>query len=69
MMNLAMGLLFLVLLAPMVTSFTGQPWYVQAAFVLFGLPFVLVALLCLTSAARPGSLGRGLRRLRSRRSR
>jgi hypothetical protein len=68
-MNLALGVLFLVLLAPMLTSFTGQPWYVQAAFVLFGLPFVLVAALCLSSAVRPGSLGRALRRLRSRRSR
>ena len=62
-----MGVFFLVVLAPVLTSFTGKPWYVQVALVLFGSPFVLVALLCLTSAARPGSLGRGVRRLRARR--
>jgi ABC-type spermidine/putrescine transport system permease subunit II len=67
-LNLAMGVFFLVVLAPALTSFTGKPWYVQAALVLFGLPFVLVAGLCLTSAARPGSLGRAARRLRARRS-
>jgi hypothetical protein len=53
-------------LAPAVGAWEGKPWYAQAAMVMFGLPFVLVALLCLSSAARPGSVGRAARRLRSR---
>lgn len=64
-----MALFFLVVLAPVVTSFDGKPWYVQAAIVLFGVPFLLVAALCLSSAARPGSIGRAARRARARRSR
>ena len=66
MLNLALGLFFLVVLAPVVTAWDGKPWYVQAAFVLFGAPFVLVAVLCLMSAARPGSVARAFRRLRRR---
>ena len=64
-----MAAFFLVVLAPVLTSFTGKPWYVQAAMVLFGTPFLLVAVLCLCSAARPGSLGRAARRMRARRQR
>jgi hypothetical protein len=65
-LNLAVAVLFLLLLAPAVGAWAGKPWYVQAAIVLFGTPFLLVALLCLASAARPGSLGRAARRLRRR---
>jgi hypothetical protein len=65
-LNLALGLFFLVVLAPVVTSWSGKPGYVQAAFVLFGTPFVLVAVMCLASAARPGSVARTFRRLRRR---
>lgn len=66
-LNAFMAVFFLVVLAPVVTSFAGQPWYVQAAIVLFGTPFLLVAAMCLASAVRPGSFGRGARRLRTRR--
>ena len=66
-LNGAMATFFLVVLAPVLTSFDGKPWYVQAAIVLFGSPFLLVAGLCLASALRPGSLGRAVRRLRARR--
>lgn len=66
-LNASLALVFLLLLAPVVTSFGGKPWYVQAAVVLFGSPFVLVAGLCLASAVRPGSLGRAARRARARR--
>ena len=68
-LNAFMAVFFLVVLAPVVTSFTGQPWYVQAAIVLFGTPFLLVAGLCLASALRPGSLGRAARRAKARRAR
>lgn len=66
-LSTSIGVLFLVVLAPVVVAFDGKPWYVQAAIVLFGLPFVLVAGLCLASAARPGSLGRAVKRRRRRR--
>lgn len=66
-LNAAIAVFFLAVLAPVVTSFGGKPWYVQAAIVLFGTPFVLVAGLCLASALRPGSIGRAARRARSRR--
>ena len=68
-LNLSIAALFLLLLAPVVTSFDGKPWYVQAAIVLFGSPFLLVAALCLSSALRPGSVGRAARRARARRAR
>jgi threonine/homoserine/homoserine lactone efflux protein len=66
-LNLAIAAFFLAVLAPVVSAWSGKPGYVQAAFVLFGTPFLLVALLCLVSAARPGSLGRAARRMRARR--
>lgn len=66
-LNAAIAVFFLVVLAPVVTSFGGKPWYVQTAIVLFGTPFVLVAGLCLASALRPGSIGRAARRARARR--
>lgn len=68
-LNAALAVFFLVVLSPVVTSFGGKPWYVQAAFVLFGTPFLLVAGLCLSSALRPGSVGRAARRVRARRAR
>ena len=61
------GLAGLLLLAPIVTNFDGKPGYVQVALVAFALPFVLLASACLASAARPGSLGRAVRRRRQRR--
>jgi MFS-type transporter involved in bile tolerance (Atg22 family) len=65
-LNVAIAVLFLALLAPVFGAWSGKPGYVQAAIVLFGTPFLLVALLCLSSAARPGSVGRAARRLRRR---
>lgn len=65
-LNLALGLFFLALLAPVFVGWSGKPGYAQAAMVLYGTPFLLVALLCLVSAARPGSIGRTARRLRRR---
>ncbi len=65
-LNVALAAVFLLLLAPIVTELDGKPVYVQVALVLLAIPFVLLALACLSSAARPGSLGRGVRRLRGR---
>lgn len=66
-LNVALALLLLLLVAPVVTEFAGKPWYVKVFFVGFGLPVALLVVACLTSAARPGSLGRALRRQRGRR--
>ena len=62
----AIGVFFLAVLAPVVATWHDRPGPVKAGIVLFGAPFLVVAVLCLTSAARPGSVGRGLRRLRRR---
>lgn len=66
-LNLALAVVLLLLVAPIVTQFGGKPGYVQVALVCVTVPVVLLALACLSSAARPGSLGRGVRRLRARR--
>lgn len=65
-LNLALAAVFLLLLAPIVTELGGKPAYVQVALVGLTLLFGFLALLCLASALRPGSLGRTLRRLRRR---
>ena len=62
-------MLLLLLVAPVVVNFGGKPWYVQAFFGLFAVPVFLLVAACLTSAARPGSLGRAVRRRRRRRRR
>ena len=64
--NLALAVVLLALVAPVVSNFDGKPAYVQVLLVLVTLPVTLLALACLSSAARPGSLGRTLRRLRRR---
>ena len=65
--NAGLAAFFLAVLAPITTNLDGKPGYVQVVLVLVALPFLLVALLCLVSAARPGSLGRAARRARARR--
>lgn len=65
-LNLALTVFLLLVVAPIVTHLGGKAVYVQVALVLSVLPVLLVALLCLASAARPGSLGRAVRRRRSR---
>ena len=66
--NVALAVLLALLVAPVVTNFGGKPWYVQGFFVFFGLPVLLLVTICLASAARPGSLGRAVRRRRARRT-
>jgi protein-S-isoprenylcysteine O-methyltransferase Ste14 len=68
-LNVFLAVVLLLLVAPVVTQFDGKRWYVQIVLVSVTVPVVLLALACLSSAARPGSLGRGLRRLRARRRR
>lgn len=64
--NAAIALVLLLIVGPVVVNLDGKPGYVQVALVLVALPVLLVAVLCLASAARPGSLGRAFRRLRRR---
>ena len=66
-LNVALAVVLLLLVAPIVTNFDGKRWYVQVVLLCVTVPSVLLALACLSSAARPGSLGRGVRRLRARR--
>ena len=65
-LNLALAALLLLLVAPVVTEFDGKAWYVKVFFVGFGVPVLLLVAACLASAARPGSLGRTVRRMRRR---
>jgi hypothetical protein len=64
--NVALAAMLLLLCAPIVSEFDGKPWYVKAFFVGFGVPVLLLVLACLASAARPGSLGRAVRKRRRR---
>jgi hypothetical protein len=50
-----------------VTTFSDHSRLLQVYLVLLVVPVLLVAGLCLSSALRPGSLGRAVRRLRARR--
>lgn len=65
-MNLSLAVVLLLFVAPIATKFGGKPVYVQIALagvMVLVLPLVIA---CLASAARPGSLGRALRRSRPR---
>ena len=66
-LNLSLAAVLLLLLAPIVTNLGGKPVYVQVALVGLTLLFGSLAVLCLASALRPGSLGRTVRRMRRRR--
>ena len=66
-LNLALALFLLLLIAPVVTNFEGKRGYIQVAIVMVVMPVALLAIACLCSAARPGSLGRAVRRRRRRR--
>jgi len=65
-MNASLAIVLLLLVGPIVVNFGGKPLFVQAALLLVTVPTLLVVALCLSSAIRPGSLGRALRRRRSR---
>jgi hypothetical protein len=62
--NVALAVVLLLLVGPVVTNFGGKPVYVQVVLVAVAVPVLLLAAACLASAARPGSLGRAVRRAR-----
>lgn len=63
-LNGALAVVLLAVLSPLLTRLGDQPVWVAVLVVLFSLPVLLVAVLCLMSALRPGSVGRAARRLR-----
>ena len=65
--NAAVGMVLLLFLVPFLAVFGGSPWYLQVAFVLFGLPLMVLGVCALSSAIRPGSVARFFRLLRRRR--
>ncbi len=67
--NAALAVFLLLCIAPVVSTFGDHSTLVQVWLVLLALPVLLVAVLCLASALRPGSLGRAARRARARRRR
>ena len=62
--NLALALFFLAFLIPLAVRLGDQTRSVQVLLVLIAVPFSLLTVLCLASAARPGSLGRAARKFR-----
>ena len=63
-MNVALAVVLLACLSPIAYRLGDQALWVQVLVVVLSLPVLLVALACLSSAARPGSLGRLVRRVR-----
>ena len=66
-LNVALAVLLLACIAPVVTRFAGRGLLLQVVVVGIAVPVLLLVGLCLASAIRPGSLGRAVRRMRSRR--
>lgn len=64
----ALGLLLLACLSPLPTRIGDEGWLVRVVATVVALPFAVLAVACLASALRPGSLGRAARRLRGRRA-
>jgi hypothetical protein len=62
--NLALAVFFAGFLVPLWMRLGGRSTSVQVLLVLIAVPFSLLSLACLASAARPGCLGRAARRLR-----
>ena len=62
--NAALALFFLAFLVPLFTHLAGLSTVAQVLLVLIAVPFVLLTAGCLSSAVRPGSVGRLARRLR-----
>ncbi|MGB8649178.1 MAG: hypothetical protein WCD35_00815 [Mycobacteriales bacterium] len=65
-LNLALAAFFLLFLVPLFTHLGGLRTSAQVLLVVVAVPFALLTLGLLTSAARPGSVGRAMRRLRHR---
>jgi hypothetical protein len=66
--NLALASAFLLFLVPLFSHLGGLRASAKAIVLIVAVPFVLLTVACLASAARPGSLGRLARRARARRT-
>jgi hypothetical protein len=66
--NLALAALLLAVLVPVATHLGRVGTAVRVVLVAVCVPFAVLVVLCLASALRPGSLGRLVRRIRSRRA-
>ena len=67
--NAGLAAFFLAFLVPLFLYLPDvEQTSAQVLLVLVALPFVLLTVLCLASAARPGCLGRAAKRARARRS-
>lgn len=66
-LNAALAVFLLCCIYPLVTTFSDHSRLVQVYLVIAVVPVVLVVVLCLASALRPGSLGRAARRASARR--
>lgn len=66
--NVALAALLLLFLVPVATHLGRVGTGARVMLIALSAPFAVLVVLCLASAARPGSLGRLARRARSRRS-
>lgn len=64
--NLALAAFLLTFLVPVATHLGDVPTATRVMLVVISVPFVLLTVLCLMAALRPGSVGRAFRRLRAR---
>ena len=62
--NLALAAFFLAFLIPLAQHLSGRSTVAQVLLLLIAVPFGLLTVTCLSSAVRPGSVGRFARRLR-----
>ena len=67
--NTTLAAVLLACVAPILSTFGDHSRLVQVYLVIAVVPVLLLVGLCLSSALRPGSLGRAARRARARRSR
>ncbi len=63
-LNASMAVFLLAITAPVLTHFGGRQLWVQLVLLALVMPVLVVVLLCLAAALRPGSLGRATRQLR-----
>jgi hypothetical protein len=62
--NLALAACLLLFLVPLVTHLGDVSTSARVMLLVIAVPFVLLTVLCLMAAARPGSVGRLARRVR-----
>lgn len=62
--NVALAAFFLLFLVPLFRHLGDVSTSARVLLLVIAVPFALLTVLCLMSALRPGSVGRGFRRLR-----